>query len=93
MGNFPCTQCGACCRGPAVALSGLPATKTGACLFLNQDDNSCSVYKSRPELCNIDAMRPDRMKVKDWYQLNATICNTLQVDQDIGEDMRVVMNG
>ena len=46
---FPCTKCGACCRR-APQTGWVPAAENGHCLHL-QDDNTCGIYETRPQIC------------------------------------------
>ena len=53
--NFPCSQCGACCRH--VDLSELTAYLNrgdGVCRYYDQITHLCTIYDSRPEVCRID---------------------------------------
>lgn len=91
MGGFPCTQCGICCRHVGVvlktkdnfsdpvlekALAEFPygVDDQGACEKLV--DGKCSVYDSRPAICNIDTMADLRgIDREEYYKLSALACN------------------
>lgn len=93
MDSFPCTQCGLCCRLVGHILANkstlsdpvlrflaeqfpYSADETGACEKLQ--DNSCSVYESRPLLCDIDKVAELKgVDVEEYRRLNAKICNML----------------
>ncbi len=68
--SFPCTKCGACCKVagyiPDFPEPLLPGTKT--CVHLAAD-NSCVIYRARPDVC----------RIKGSWRANAEACNTLQV--------------
>ena len=50
--NFPCTSCGACCRRVYLVDVSM-AKENGHCINLN-DDNTCNIYDTRPEICRIN---------------------------------------
>ena len=52
---FPCTKCGVCCK----TLQHIPALLSydkgnGVCRYLV--NNLCSIYESRPLICNVEKM-------------------------------------
>jgi Fe-S-cluster containining protein len=54
---FPCNSCGACCK--SIRLS----TQTdwldrgdGVCRYFDDQQNICSIYENRPEICNVRVM-------------------------------------
>lgn len=54
---FPCTGCGACCK------SILLSTQTdwldrgdGVCKYFDDSQNTCTIYETRPEICNVRVM-------------------------------------
>lgn len=59
--GFPCNGCGACCRRIDLKVfeaNGIDfpfEVNNGRCEKLTED-NKCSVYESRPDICNIDKM-------------------------------------
>lgn len=53
------------------------ALPSGRCKNL-QEDMSCGVYETRPELCRIDKTVPEGMRVCDWFALNVMACGVLQ---------------
>lgn len=96
--EFPCTGCSLCCRSVSrihsdalaypkssilhrAALS-FPYSwdDTGCCSMLK--DNLCSVYSSRPLLCNVKEISREialelNSNVNAVYALTATACNNL----------------
>ena len=53
---FICEKCGRCCRN----IDKIPElssyhTGDGVCIYLT-DENLCSIYNMRPDICNIDRM-------------------------------------
>ena len=93
---FPCTQCGACCK--RAGLTGLmPSKEDGSCIYLN-DDNSCSVYSQRPDICSIYKMykkrKPENLLLKDtserdYYKLTAKICNQFIKEDGLDDKYKI----
>ncbi len=63
---FECWKCGACCK-----LAGFKAPELdrgdGACIHLT-DDNLCSIYENRPDICVLNRERPESEQIK-WCML------------------------
>ena len=93
MTDFPCTQCGQCCRNINSILSNSDSFPTvikdlinrfpydinpdGSCSKLNED-GLCSVYQNRPIMCNIKLMgQLLHRDTTEWYRLQAEHCNIL----------------
>ena len=93
MTDFPCTQCGQCCRNVNSILSNSESFPTvikdlidrfpydinpdGSCSKLNED-GLCSVYENRPIMCNIKLMgQLLHRDTTEWYRLQAEHCNIL----------------
>ena len=97
-GDFPCTGCSLCCRNVSTAhassfsypkdsilyraAAALPYSwdESGSCNMLK--DGMCSVYSSRPLLCNVKELSKEIAKelnsdVKAMYAFNAISCNSL----------------
>lgn len=80
---FKCEQCGCCCRNigkaPWAVHMALPS---GACKYLNQENNLCSIYKDRPLYCNVDAYYTKylskEMTREEFYAVNKKECKRLQ---------------
>lgn len=93
MSDFPCTQCGLCCRlvGQALAhkeywdnpliraaLEAFPYSTDENGTCEMLVDNKCSVYENRPLVCDIEKMAKLRGVDKDyWYRISAGACNFL----------------
>lgn len=91
MSDFPCTQCGLCCRHIGVTLEygGFFQNQTVRNAILEFPykadnngvcemlvDNKCSVYNNRPILCDVELMASLLGVAKDeWYRSNAQACN------------------
>jgi hypothetical protein len=79
---FPCTQCGKCCRN--VHLSDLTSwldRGDGICKYLNSTVNSCSIYESRPDICQIEKQYKNYYAKKytwaEFTKLNLEVCEKL----------------
>lgn len=79
---FKCTKCGICCRN----IGGIPELVEyhkgdGICIYLSED-NLCTIYQRRPDICNVEKMYALRYKdimAKEVYEkLNMEGCHLLQ---------------
>lgn len=63
---FKCWQCGACCRFIGFKI---PEFDRGdkACIHLTEE-NTCAIYKERPEVCRLDPSRDPKDQEK-WCKL------------------------
>jgi Fe-S-cluster containining protein len=53
--NFPCIQCGLCCRTLSNVLKGGNLDRgDGVCKYLQ--GNLCGIYNTRPVFCNVEAV-------------------------------------
>ena len=91
--GFPCTNCGLCCKNVKMVLDGrhlvsnpvirkalddfpYNTDERGACEMLT--DNGCSVYETRPDICNIDTMaRLQGIPTDKYYLISAKSCNMI----------------
>jgi uncharacterized protein len=81
-GAFPCSRCGACCR--SVRLSELKAPLDrgdGVCRHLDEIQNTCTIYESRPDICNIQRSYEKHyipsVSWPDFVALNQLACEEL----------------
>lgn len=79
---FPCSSCGACCK--SIQLSPLTAwldRGDGVCKHFDDTENVCSIYESRPEICNVRVMYDKHYKnCCDWTEfvfINQQVCEEL----------------
>lgn len=80
---FNCEQCGCCCRNVGKSILGKHlALPNGVCKYLNQATNLCTIYKSRPIFCNVDAYYEKYLKYElsreEFYKINKQECETLR---------------
>ncbi len=86
MSKFPCSGCGLCCKHIDKAVANLgehaahfPYTwdESGVCEKLK--DNKCTVYDTRPLICNVDGWIKEFGIDRDWfYELNMKACEELK---------------
>lgn len=78
--KFPCKSCGECCRHVWKPLD----RGDGVCRHYDEQTNLCTVYESRPLLCNVDRMDGERfhrtMSAKTFYMAQAKGCVVLKAD-------------
>ena len=78
--NFQCDKCGVCCK----LLKGIPQLAAfdrgdGVCIHLK--DNLCSIYESRPDICNVEKMYvffKEQMSEEEYLQLMSNSCKVLK---------------
>lgn len=78
--DFQCDKCGICCR----LLKYVPQLAAfdrgdGVCIHLK--DNLCSIYESRPDICNVEkmyALFKETMTEEEYYRLMMESCITLK---------------
>lgn len=55
MREFPCHQCGLCCRSVHLAKETRFLDRgDGACRHYNDASKACRIYSSRPEICRVE---------------------------------------
>jgi uncharacterized protein len=81
--KFLCSQCGACCR-EAANLGLMPDRGDGACINLQQD-NSCAIYETRPDICRVIGTKKD-------YIENTKVCHALIDYYDLDKKYKIDLN-
>jgi len=80
--SFKCDCCGLCC----CSLKKVPALANfdrgdGVCIYL-QDDNLCSIYDHRPEICNVELMYErvfsNYCSKEDFFRMNEKQCKKIK---------------
>lgn len=80
---FHCDKCGLCCMhiGSSSILSALDRGD-GVCKFFVDATRLCSIYKTRPTLCNVEqayeAYYKETMSRKEYYSINYESCRKLK---------------
>lgn len=87
--NFPCIQCGECCRHAGDVPQLAPRTAAdGVCLHLDKSTNRCTIYETRPNVCNVSYMYrayfKDRMTETEFIRKNLQVC--CQLNKAAGND-------
>lgn len=81
---FYCSRCGLCCKH----IDKIPQLSEyhdgdGVCRYLV--DNKCSIYESRPDICNVDYVYKtffsEIYSLQEFYELNYYVCNELKSDK------------
>ncbi|WP_408869623.1 YkgJ family cysteine cluster protein [Commensalibacter oyaizuii] len=82
--KFPCYKCGCCCQHVNLSEETLDLDRgDGVCQFYEESTRLCSVYKNRPEICQIDLQY--KMKFSNVYtwnqfvELNLEACKKIQL--------------
>jgi len=77
--KFFCDKCGACCRN--LNMSEVYTTLDrgdGVCRYFNEHTNLCSIYKTRPILCNVElGYKKYFSKIyteEEYFRLNYEAC-------------------
>lgn len=105
--DYPCTGCSECCRRVQSVLElshehpvmqelvrrfPYQTRDDGACEMLTKEGR-CSVYESRPLLCNIkmggQLLKMDEM---EWYRLNQVGCNLMIREAGLDESFLVSLD-
>lgn len=80
---FQCDKCGLCCtqlNGSSI-YSELDRGD-GVCKFFNEETRLCTIYQSRPLLCNVDMTYKeyfrDKLPQEEYYRLNYEACGKLK---------------
>ena len=77
--NFPCTNCGACCRRAHLVKDFNYSNKIkGGCIYLTE--NLCEIYDNRPLICNMAEVKKvifPNISQKEYYRISGAICNEL----------------
>lgn len=77
--NFFCNKCGLCCKKVSESPTYCHLNRgDGICRHFQESDSSCSVFSSRPEICNMEIMYQkhfSREFSKDQFiEINKNIC-------------------
>lgn len=102
--TFPCSSCGCCCKrvnklyelhevlgvsNPQSAFY-FPYKWNESGMCENYLDNKCSIYETRPNICNVDkTAKLLKLKKKEFYQLNIEACNQMMEEDDIDLKFRL----
>ena len=79
--QYPCKQCGCCCKNiPKIRELEVFDRGDGVCKFF--EENKCSIYENRPQLCQGDYVYHsfffDKMSVADFHTESKKWCDLLR---------------
>jgi len=95
---FPCTSCGLCCQN----IRNIEELKefdlgNGTCKYFNYNNQECTIYEHRPNICRVDKMFElvyyKKFTREEFYIGNAKVCNALQVQYKFDKNFRVIIEG
>jgi Fe-S-cluster containining protein len=105
--DYPCTGCGECCKRVQTVLEGshdhpvirelvkrfpYKAQEDGSCEMLTKEGR-CSVYDTRPLLCNIKLLRVLlQADEEEYYRINSYWCNSMIREAGLGEEYLVTLD-
>lgn len=85
--DFPCNQCGWCCQNlDKNKMYSALDRGDGTCKWFDLEENNCTVYDTRPLICNIEAMYHDSffaMNYDEYIELNIKTCQLIQVQNKL----------
>lgn len=90
--EFQCSKCGACCR--RAGQSGLmPQREDGACIHLD-NDNTCKIYETRPDICRVEKGADTVGKTLglskiEYYKANNLLCNEWIKQDNLSDRFRI----
>ena len=68
--SFECNKCGACCKSILLSEETIYLDRgDGVCRYFDENQNSCTVYENRPDICNVHTMYEQRYQNQiSWSQ-------------------------
>ncbi|WP_090732145.1 YkgJ family cysteine cluster protein [Azotobacter beijerinckii] len=81
--NFPCNQCGECCRRVHLLAETASLDRgDGICRHFDDDLKRCRIYQQRPDICWVDRQYELHYRsIMTWeafVELNQSACKALQ---------------
>lgn len=82
MREFPCHQCGLCCKSVRLAEETRFLDRgDGACRHYDEIGKTCRIYDSRPEICRVDRQYVLRYAARytwdEFVDANLRVCQQL----------------
>lgn len=95
---FPCSGCGLCCQNIAHIKELREFNRgDGVCKYYDFTSKICLIYEKRPDICKVDTMYQKEyyksFSKKEFYTLNAEVCNKLQELYGVESSYRVEIKG
>lgn len=92
MKNFPCNQCGACCRNVNLAKETEYLDRgDGICVNYDEVTRLCLIYQTRPSICRVDEhyvnFFREVMEWESYVSMNMNACEILRAKD--GVDIKV----
>lgn len=80
---FPCYKCGLCCQNVDKSeKTKLLDRGDGTCLHYDEKTKLCSIYETRPEICNVKNYYQNRLAQhlswNEFVELNLQACKEIQ---------------
>lgn len=80
---FKCDKCGLCCMNLRRSkIYSCLDRGDGVCKYYCEDTHLCSIYKNRPEICNVDKMYikyfSNNFTLDKYYEMNYNACQMLK---------------
>ncbi len=84
---FKCDCCGVCCMNLYMSTLYSDLDRgDGICQHFDTNTLLCSVYDSRPDICNVDKTYEryykDKLSREQYYELNYKVCKLLKERRD-----------
>lgn len=93
---FKCDKCGICCR--KVYRSNIYRyldRGDGVCIYFDCKTNLCTIYKNRPNICNIEIAYKeyfaDIYSLEEYYTINYYACMVLKWEEKKMSDIKVAL--
>lgn len=78
------------------AMKSLLDETRGCCKYLDQDKRKCTIYETRPILCNVSRMYDEyfsnSMSEEEFIQLNLKVCYQLNEECGIPNNCKKILN-
>lgn len=85
--SFPCNKCGWCCQNlDKNELYSVLNRGDGTCKWFDLEGKSCTIYDTRPVICNIEAMYHNSffaMDYDEYIALNIHTCESVQIQNKL----------
>jgi hypothetical protein len=80
--QFECNQCGACCKSIRLSEETIYLDRgDGVCRYFDDNQNTCTIYENRPDICNVRVMYEQRyqhqMNWSEFTKQNKLACDAL----------------
>ncbi len=85
---FKCDCCGLCCRHiDRSPINNHFDRGDGVCRYFNEQTNLCTIYETRPIICNVDkyyeSYVSEKMTRAEFYKINYSSCEILKSEYGV----------